>query len=641
MKRLLSALALILLMAGGARAQCVPAGGGYATIMACPTAPSDFGTTEADYLLGMQGYNGTTVLQQPGRTVKVAALQIAQLGGGGGGSSGSTFGAAFPATGTAIGVQNGANMVGLKADGSGNLLVNPLGTASNGADGIATTTNNIAGLSFGYGFNGTTWDRLQVDASKNLKVSVTTPLPAGSVVDVFAHAGGIMDAAGQNAPSAASELLIGGQFNTSPTTITSGNMSPLQLDSGGKLLVTASQATGTNLHIVCDSGCSSSTAPADEAVFTAATTPQSPIGGFFQTSAATNPLTTGHMGAVQMTAQRAFFVNLRDSSGNEEGLSGQPLQVSLANTASNATRVNTSAAQSGTWTVGLSASQSINVLGSAGAAMDAAGQNATSPANELLIGGQFNTTPTTLTTGHISPLQLDSAGKLLVQPVQATGTNLHMVCDSGCSSSTAPADEAAFSFAITPQSPIGGVFQTTATSNPLANGTMGAFQVTANRALFTNLRNASGAELGIAAAPLQVSLANTAANATAVTAALSAATTGGDSVTSEIVPANTTAVVVKASAGTLYGVDGFGIAGSVPIFVKLYNATSATCGTGTPVLRYMIPASGGAAGSGFIQHGTTGDAFSTGITACITAGMADADATAPAASTYLVNFHWK
>jgi hypothetical protein len=51
---------------------------------------------------------------------------------------------------------------------------------------------------------------------------------------------------------------------------------------------------------------------------------------------------------------------------------------------------------------------------------------------------------------------------------------------------------------------------------------MGAFQVTSTRALFSNLRNAAGAEVGVAAVPLQVSLANTAANGTAVAVSLAA-----------------------------------------------------------------------------------------------------------------------
>jgi hypothetical protein len=106
------------------------------------------------------------------------------------------------------------------------------------------------------------------------------------------------------------------------------------------------------------------------------------------------------------------------------------------------------------------------------------------------------------------------AGNVTV--VQATGTNLHTVCDSGCTASVSPADEAAFSAGTTTFGLAGGFFQTTATNNALTTGQMGSFQVTANRALFTNLRNASGTELGVAAAPLQVSLANTASNATGV-----------------------------------------------------------------------------------------------------------------------------
>jgi hypothetical protein len=641
MKRLLATLALILLSAAGARAQCVPSGGGPATIASCPSA-QDFQAT--DYILGMQAYNGVSVLQVPGRTVKITPLQLTTLIGGGGSGGGSTFAAPFPATGTAIGVQSGANMVGLKADGSGNLLVSPQGTASNGVDGIAPSSNNTKSLNFLYGYNGATYDSLRVDGSKNLMVNLGTPLPAGSVVDIFAHAGGIMDAAGQNAASPASELLIGGQFNTSPTTITTGNMSPLQLDSSGKLLIQAFQGTGTNFHIVCDTGCSSSSAPADSSTFTAASTSQSPVGGFFQTTATSNPLTTGHMGAVQMTAQRAFFTNLRDSSGNEEGLAGQPLQVSLANTAANGTAVTVSAAQSGTWTVGLSAAQSIRILGNAGASMDAAGQNVASPANSLLQGCQFNTTPTTITNGNMSPVQCDTGGRQLVQAFQATGTNFHMVCDSGCSSSTAPADEAAFSAGVTPQSPVGGFFQTTATNNALTTGQMGAIQLTAQRAVFANLRNASGAELGVAAAPLQVSLANTAANATPVTTSLSAAAAGGLSMFREIVPANTTSVAVKASAGQLYSIDAYSISASTPAYIKFYNTAqgSVTCGSGTPTFGpYMIPAAGGAAGSGFVMHDTIGFVFSTAITACVTAGIADTDTTAPAASTYVVNIGFR
>lgn len=41
-------------------------------------------------------------------------------------------------------------------------------------------------------------------------------------------------------------------------------------------------------------------------------------------------------------------------------------------------------------------------------------QNSASIANGQLVLGQFNTTPTTITTGNMSPMQMDNAGKLLV-----------------------------------------------------------------------------------------------------------------------------------------------------------------------------------------------------------------------------------
>ena len=54
------------------------------------------------------------------------------------------------------------------------------GSLNNNADAVATSATNSGVLSWNYGWNGTAWDRLQVDASKNLKVTVNAALPAGS-----------------------------------------------------------------------------------------------------------------------------------------------------------------------------------------------------------------------------------------------------------------------------------------------------------------------------------------------------------------------------------------------------------------------------------------------------------------------------
>lgn len=127
----------------------------------------------------------------------------------------------------------------------------------------------------------------------------------------------------------------------------------------------------------------------------------------------------------------------------------------------------------------------------------------------------------------------------------------------------------------------------------------------------------------------------TAANSSPVVPVAAASTAGA------IQPNNTTAVVVKGSAGTLFGIQLGGI-GSAPAYVKIYNATSATCGSGTPVKRLIIPAAATAAnGAGSNITFSPGLAFSTGITYCVTTGIGDSDTTAAAASTFLINFDYE
>jgi hypothetical protein len=113
-------------------------------------------------------------------------------------------------------------------------------------------------------------------------------------------------------------------------------------------------------------------------------------------------------------------------------------------------------------------------------------------------------------------------------------------------------------------------------------------------------------------------------------------TSGGLSISSLVSAASTNATVAKASAGQLYGYSVFN-AGDEPVYLKLYNqATTPTVGTDTPVVRLLVPA-----GSGANLHLDKGVAFATGIAFALTAGLADADATAVAAAEVLVNLFYK
>lgn len=156
--------------------------------------------------------------------------------------------------------------------------------------------------------------------------------------------------------------------------------------------------------------------------------------------------------------------------------------------------------QSGTWTVqpGNTANTTPWLFQIRDAAGNARGANVTA-SNALVVDGSAVTQPV--------------SGTVTVQ--QGTGTNLHMVCDSGCTSSAGFADNAAFTFGTTTVNPIAGVLDDTATNTATENSAAIA-RITAQKALHINLRNNAGTEIGTAATPVQVSLANTAANATAV-----------------------------------------------------------------------------------------------------------------------------
>ena len=103
---------------------------------------------------------------------------------------------------------------------------------------------------------------------------------------------------------------------------------------------------------------------------------------------------------------------------------------------------------------------------------------------------------------------------------------------------------------------------------------------------------------------------------------------------------NTTAIVIKSTGGTVYSVDAFNNGASLA-YVKLYNASTATCGTGTPQARYLIPYGASSAGGGFNVSNINGDAYGAGIVMCITTGVADSDTSAPAANQFIVNVHIK
>lgn len=94
---------------------------------------------------------------------------------------------------------------------------------------------------------------------------------------------------------------------------------------------------------------------------------------------------------------------------------------------------------------------------------------------------------------------VDGAGAV----IGSTSNNLNVQCANCSGSGVSTADGATFAAGASLFAGSGGIFQTTATSNPVVNGKQGLFQMTAQRALFVNPRDSSGVEIVPATAALQ------------------------------------------------------------------------------------------------------------------------------------------
>lgn len=134
----------------------------------------------------------------------------------------------------------------------------------------------------------------------------------------------------------------------------------------------------------------------DESAFTAGTSVFTPEGAVFNDSAAA--LTSGQQGTGRSTPNRGRHVNLRNQAGTELGVAAAPVQVSLANTAANAVPVDVEG----------------NVA-----------STATDSGNPVKIGGKFNTTQPTVTTGQRVDAQMSARGAQIVVPgVEGFAENL-------------------------------------------------------------------------------------------------------------------------------------------------------------------------------------------------------------------------
>lgn len=212
---------------------------------------------------------------------------------------------------------------------------------------------------------------------------------------------GILNVSGGGSGGGGTQYTQGGATVTNPTGNSliyfNGSNQPIAVTTANPLPITGTISVGSTT---------------DESAFTAGTSTTGPIAGVFNDSL--TGISSGQQGTVRMTALRGLHTNLRNNSGTEVGTAATPLQVSLANTASNATAITVTAnAGSGAFTIqGAVASGSANGN------------------NPVKTGGVFNTTQPTVTNGQVVDLQATARGAQIV----ATGVDALVVSQSTAAS---------------------------------------------------------------------------------------------------------------------------------------------------------------------------------------------------------------
>jgi hypothetical protein len=453
--------------------------------------PVAAGAAAASSLLVGGQYNSSPITLT---TTQQSALQLDANGflkvnvsaGAAAGGTSSSFSAAFPATGTAAGMSQGGNMVSLTGT-AGNLNVqcaNCSGSGASAVDGAAFTVSSSVFAPAGGVFN----DGLSALSSGTQAMARLTSFRAEHVNlrDNSGVAIGVAAAPLQvslaNTAANGTALLVTGTGGTFPITAaslplpTGAATSANQPTNAALASTTAGQTGHLMLGAVTTGAPAYTTAQSNALSLTTAGALRVDGSAVTQPVSLTSTTITGTVAVTQsgswsLSANQSVNVaqinGVTPLMGNGVTGTGSP-RVTIASD-NTAFSVNATLAAETTKVIG-----TVRNLGNAGAITDFAGQNAASPANAWLIGGQFQTTPTTITPGNSSPLQLDNAGNLLV--------NIKAGASSGAvaqGSTTSGQTGGLVQCAVTTSAPT----YTTATTNPLSCDTAGNFRVTVTSAL--------------------------------------------------------------------------------------------------------------------------------------------------------------
>ena len=219
-------------------------------------------------------------------------------------------------------------------------------------------------------------------------------------------------------------------------------------------------------------------------------------------SAAALPLPTNAATSALQTTGNTTLATINTTLGTPFQAGGSIGNASFAATQATAANLNATVVGTGTFAVQAASTLvaettkvigTVRNLGNAGAITDFVGQAATAPANSWLVGATFFTTPTTLTNGQASPLQMDNAGNLLVNIKAGAG-----------SGGTALADGATFTIGATSETPAactyvsGGITVTSGKSSVLTCTAAGSLHTTVDNT------NANGSATSTNSSPVVI-----------------------------------------------------------------------------------------------------------------------------------------
>jgi len=355
-------------------------------------------------------------LNSSGQSVPASPSAPCPVTGGTGGVS-ATIGVAFPSTASPSAGKNSSSgfLQPLTLDASNNLDVNCTvgcsgGAASNASDTVATSSTNGTQNVWLYGFNGTTWDRIRDDGSKNLMVNVN----AGTVTAAQATAANL------------NATVVGTVTANAGTNL---NTSLLALETGGNLAtigasIIAQEATTSGLKGSEAFGCVTTAQP----TYTTAKSDCVSLDthGLTRVSLVDTPANTNNLNVNLAASAATVTVSATNLSTNLAQVNGVTTLTGAGAVGTGSARIavgqdTTTIAGSAPGPLGTPSAQAITVQGGAGMTpvfvSGSSANGASLTGNPLEGGGRAqNAEATAVTNGQAVATAFDLVGKQIVMP---------------------------------------------------------------------------------------------------------------------------------------------------------------------------------------------------------------------------------